>query len=449
MLTSWFRLVLAISLLSILGLRAAQAQDLIDPVKAVQSAEDPKTKAFYQDLLDVHQKLAQASGLKLRLLIADDEDVNAYATEQDGERWVVLNWGLIEALHDDRDALAAVLAHEYAHHGKNHIQRSQSSNSVLGVLGAIAGIAINAKLGTSELGHAIGRTGAKVLSSTFSRDQEREADMQGLQWMIQAGYNPLAAVRLQKKLLELAGSDDQFSLFRSHPPSKDRAAELDAVIEKDPAAKRLSSQPMVALNLPPEEEEDDDEPAMVMPGGTRTALAEPLPASLAPIQGFNLVRYASFVNTVAAAQESEYDKVHAQFGLTQDSAKPLHEAWTARMQQDPALAMAYGPAFFEASVGPFAQHGRDVAAYQRTGAPIAGDSPLPQADWLALLAVQSSLNKKGGDPKETAAAFAQATQAKGISPYDFQIATQWWLAVARQKAAQGDSSLMLKAVEAM
>ena len=68
MLTSWFRLVLAISFLSILGLRAAQAQDLIDPVKAVQSAEDPKTKAFYQDLLDVHQKLAQASGLKLRLL---------------------------------------------------------------------------------------------------------------------------------------------------------------------------------------------------------------------------------------------------------------------------------------------------------------------------------------------------------------------------------------------
>ncbi|OYT91333.1 MAG: hypothetical protein CFE43_13950 [Burkholderiales bacterium PBB3] len=448
MLISLVRLVIAVSFLSTWGLQSVQAQDLIDPVKAAQSADDPKTKAFYQDLLDVHQKLAKASGLKLRLLIAEDDEVNAFATEQEGERWVVLNWGLIEALHDDRDAIAAVLAHEYAHHGKDHIKRSQSSNSVLGLLGAIAGVAINAKLGTSELGHTIGRTGAKVLSSSFSRDQEREADMQGLQWMISAGYNPLAAVRLQKKLLELAGSDDQFSLFRSHPPSKDRAAELGAVIEKDPAAKLLSTQPLVALNLPPEEE-DDDEPAMVASSGTKTALAAPLAASLAPIQGFGLARYASFVNTIAAAPESEYDKVHAQFGLTQESAKPLHEAWTARMQQDPGLASAYGPAFFEASVGPFAQHGRDVAAYQRTGAPVAGDSPLPQADWLALLAVQSSLNKKGGDPKETAAAFAQATQAKGISPYDFQIATQWWLAVARQKAAQGDSSLMLKAVEAM
>ena len=448
MLISLIRRALACSLLTLFAGHAVQAQDLIDPVMALQSATDPKTKAFYQDLLDVHKNLAAASGLKLRLLISEDDEVNAYATEQEGERWVVLNWGLIDALHDDRDAIAAVLAHEYAHHGKNHIQRTQSSNSVLGVLGAIAGAAINAKLGTSELGHAIGRTGAKVLSSTFSRDQEREADSQGLQWMINAGYNPLAAVRLQKKLLELAGSDDQFSLFRSHPPSKDRAAELDAIIAKDPVAKQLSSQPLVALNLPPDDDEDDA-PGMAAAGGTKMALTEPLPASLAPIQGFGLMRYASFVNAIAAAKESEYAAVHAQFGLTQEGAKPLHDAWTARMQQDPGLAMAYGPAFFEASVGPFAQHGRDVAANQRAGAPVTGDSPLPQADWLRLLAVQSGLNKKGGDQKEVAAAFAQATQAHGISPYDFQIATQWWLAVARQKANKGDSALMLQAVEAM
>ncbi|OYU45966.1 MAG: hypothetical protein CFE44_04715 [Burkholderiales bacterium PBB4] len=399
-------------------------------------------------MLDVHAKLAASSGLKLRLLIAEDDEVNAYATEEEGERWVVLNWGLIEALHDDRDAIAAVLAHEYAHHGKNHIQRTKSSNSVLGVLGVIAGVAINAKLGTTELGHTLGRTGAKVLSSTFSRDQEREADSQGLQWMINAGYNPLAAVRLQRKLLELAGNDDQFSLFRSHPPSKDRAAELHAIIEKDPVAKQLSAQPLVALNLPPDEEEDDT-PGGAAPGGTKVALTAPLPASLTPIQGFGLARYASFVNAIAAAKASDYPAVHAQFGVTPEDAKSLHEGWTARMQQDAGLAMDYGPAYVEASVGPFAQHGRDVAAHERTGAPVVGDAPMPQADWLRLLAVQGSLNKKNGDPKDAAAEFARATQAQGISPYDFQIATQWWLAVARQKADQGDSTLMLKAVEAM
>lgn len=252
-----FRWPLMVVFCFVLGLPSVQGQELTDVIKAAQSATDPASKLFYLDLVDIHQKLANASGLRLHLFIADDEEVNAYATEQSGERWVVLNWGLIDALREDRDAIAAVMAHEYAHHGKDHIQRTQSSSGVLGILGAIAGAAINARLGTSELGHAIGRTGARVLSSSFSRDQEREADLQGLQWMITAGYNPLAAVRLQNKLLELAGGDDQFSLFRSHPPSKDRAAELEGAIQKDPASKPLLTQPQVALHLPPEEEEED------------------------------------------------------------------------------------------------------------------------------------------------------------------------------------------------
>lgn len=70
---------------------------------------------FYQDLADIHKKLAQASGLTVRLLVADDEEVNAYATEEKDQHLVVLNWGLIDALQNDRDAIAAVLAHEYAH----------------------------------------------------------------------------------------------------------------------------------------------------------------------------------------------------------------------------------------------------------------------------------------------------------------------------------------------
>ena len=166
--------------------------------------------------------------------------------------------GRMEAVHDDRDALAAVLAHEYAHHGKNHLQRAQWSDRVANVLGSLAETAVNSALGTSgygvsEVGRRVGGVGAQVITKGFSRYQEKEADLLGLQWLVQAGYNPLAAVRLQTRYLELAGSGDSFLLFRSHPPSEDREAALDTAIQADPAGVQLSSQPVVALRLPSKE----------------------------------------------------------------------------------------------------------------------------------------------------------------------------------------------------
>ena len=64
--------------------------------------------------------------------------------------------------------------------------------------------------------------------------------------MVAAGYNPLGAVRLQQKLTQLAGGDDKFSLFRTHPPSKERAADLQALVQKLPGAQALTGQPIVA-----------------------------------------------------------------------------------------------------------------------------------------------------------------------------------------------------------
>ena len=420
----------------------------MDVVKAAAAAKDPSEKAFYQDLAEMHKKLESASGLKLRLLVSDDEDVNAYATEQKGERWVVLNWGLLEALQQDRDAIAAVLAHEYAHHGKEHIGKTKSTEGVLSVLGAIAGAAINYKLGTSQLGHTVGRTGAKVLSSSFSRDQEREADAQGLQWVIAAGYNPLGAVRLQKKLLELAGSDDNFSLFRTHPPSKDRAAELETLIAKNEAAKPLLGQPLVALNLPQDnnddDEEDDGSKTTASGNASRTALAQPSAASLLPIQGFSLERYASYVNELGAAPENQHAKVYAKYKLTEASAGKLTDAWVQRMQEDGALAVQYGMVYLENAVGPFARHAKAAAEAQRTGKAVAGEEPIPQADWIALTKSQSAAYANNKDYKLAAEEFAKATRAKGYSAYDFQLASSWWFAVARQKASAGDTSLLQK-----
>nr|WP_315490670.1 M48 family metalloprotease [uncultured Rhodoferax sp.] len=439
------RWAIGVTLFTVLGLpTGAWAQELVDVVKAAASAKDPSEKAFYQDLAEMHRKLAGVSGLTLRLFVSDEDDLNAYATEHKGERWVVLNWGLLEALQHDRDAIAAVLAHEYAHHGKEHISKTKSTEGVLGVLGAIAGAAINYKLGTSQLGHTVGRTGAKVLSSSFSREQEREADSLGLEWAITAGYNPLGAVRLQKKLLEMAGSDDSFSLFRTHPPSKDRAAELETLIAKNEGAKPLLGQPLVALNLPQDNDESDEETTTAPNAAGRMALAAPSAASLVPIQGFSLERYAMYVNELAAAPESQHAKVYAKYKLTEASAGKLTDAWVQRMQEDSALAVQYGIVYLETAIGPFASHAKAAAQAQRTGQAVAGEAPIPQADWIELTKSQSLAYSNNKDYKVAAEEFGKATRAKGYSPYDFHLASTWWFTLARQKASAGDTSLLQK-----
>jgi predicted Zn-dependent protease len=79
-----------------------------------------------------------------------------------------------------------------------------------------------------------GRAGAQQLSGItasliengFSRDQEREADWLGIDYMVKAGYNPNGAVRLQEYFFtQLEGGKNPGwaeGLFRTHPFSRER-----------------------------------------------------------------------------------------------------------------------------------------------------------------------------------------------------------------------------------
>jgi hypothetical protein len=148
------------------------------------------------------------------------------------------------------------------------------------------------------------------------------------------------------------------------------------------------------------------------------------------------------VNELGAAPENQYAKVYAKYKLTEASASKLNDAWVQRMQEDSALAAHYGLVYLETAVGPFAQHAKAAAEAQRTGKAVAGEAPIPQTDWIALTKSQSAAYANHKDYKLAAQEFAKATRAKGYSPYDVQLASSWWFAVARQKASAGDTSLL-------
>ena len=98
-------------------------------------------------------------------------------------------------LMNNEAELAGVLGHEVGHVAARHSQRRQQNaqrNSILGVLGAIGSSIL---LGDSSIGQTLSRgflQGSQLLTLSFSRSQEIEADRLGVEYLTRAGYDPMA-----------------------------------------------------------------------------------------------------------------------------------------------------------------------------------------------------------------------------------------------------------------
>ncbi|MGB3711497.1 MAG: M48 family metalloprotease [Erythrobacter sp.] len=99
------------------------------------------------------------------------------------------------SLMDNEAELAAVLGHEVGHVAARHSQLRQQRaqrNSILGVLGAIGSSIL---LGDSGISDSLARTflqGSQLLTLSYSRSQEIEADDLGIEYLTAAGYDPRA-----------------------------------------------------------------------------------------------------------------------------------------------------------------------------------------------------------------------------------------------------------------
>ena len=130
-------------------------------------------------------------GQPIGLVIIKDPQINAFAVPGG---LFALNTGLITSAKN-LDEIAGVMAHEIAHVAQRHYSRSQEAFKGQGLL-ALAGIIVGAAIASQ----ADGDVGSAVMLGTqaalmdkqlsYSRNQEREADRIGMQFMYSAGYNP-------------------------------------------------------------------------------------------------------------------------------------------------------------------------------------------------------------------------------------------------------------------
>ncbi|MCJ8191757.1 M48 family metalloprotease [Sphingomicrobium aestuariivivum] len=139
-------------------------------------------------------------------------------------------------LMEDEAELAFVLGHEVGHIAADHSQARQARaqrNSILGVLGAIAGSVIGGDAGLGNLLAQGAQQYATLNTLSYSRDQEYESDTLGVGYMTAAGYDPLAAASMLSSLgrssaleARIQGNSGRSTpeWARTHPLSENRTA---------------------------------------------------------------------------------------------------------------------------------------------------------------------------------------------------------------------------------
>lgn len=140
---------------------------------------------------------------------------------------IAFYYGILEKLKLEDDEVAAIMGHEVSHalreHARERLGKSQATQVGAGVLSAL--------LGLGNLGNAALNVGSQLLGLKFSREDETEADLVGIELSARAGYDPAAAVRLWEKMMAAnKGAPPQW--LSTHPANGTRIRDIEANLPK-------------------------------------------------------------------------------------------------------------------------------------------------------------------------------------------------------------------------
>ncbi|MHC5061024.1 MAG: M48 family metalloprotease [Planctomycetota bacterium] len=166
----------------------------------------------------VGQRIARVSHLpelEFHYVAVNDRSVNAMALPGG---YVFITRGMLEQLTSEAQ-LAGVLAHETAHVTARH-SASAVSNQI-GINLALSAAGQSASGSTMDYA----RMGARLIGLSYSRTQEKQADMIGLDYMVKAGYSPYGMVETLE-ILEQQSKVRPIELFSSHPNPEKRKEDI-------------------------------------------------------------------------------------------------------------------------------------------------------------------------------------------------------------------------------
>jgi predicted Zn-dependent protease len=181
-----------------------------------------------QRMMLAHLRMSAAANVQADLFIVEGEGPNAFAGLSHGRRIIGISLEMIKLIGDAADEYAALFGHESAHWAKGHVDAGQTRTNTLKTVGALAGIGLG--MAGVPGGGLISSIGFDLIEASYSRDQEREADAQSIDYMLAAQYDPRGAIRLHEKMLDIP-EGFRLPFLSSHPSSTERLKNLQSLID--------------------------------------------------------------------------------------------------------------------------------------------------------------------------------------------------------------------------
>ncbi len=167
---------------------------------------------------------SRAKQWKWEVNLLGSKDLNAFCMP--GGK-IAFFFGILSQLQLSDDEVATIMGHEMAHALREHA-RERMGKTAATRLGAGA---LSALLGLGNVGDAALSMGAQLLTLRFSREDESEADIVGMDIAARGGYDPAAGVTLWQKMMTAAkGAPPQF--MSTHPAGATRIKDIEGKLGK-------------------------------------------------------------------------------------------------------------------------------------------------------------------------------------------------------------------------
>jgi len=135
--------------------------------------------------------------------------------------------GILDQLQLTDDEVATVMGHEIAHALREHARARMGKNAAT----SIGANVLSNVLGLGQLGQTVTSYGAQLLTLQFSRSDESDADLVGMELAARAGFDPRAGVTLWQKMAAASrGAPPQW--LSTHPSGNTRIADIQANLPK-------------------------------------------------------------------------------------------------------------------------------------------------------------------------------------------------------------------------
>lgn len=192
--------------------------------------EDEKLAKYINDLGQKMAKISHRPHLKYEFKVMDNPVINAFAVPGG---YIYVTRGILAHLNNEAE-LAGVVGHEIGHVTARHSAKKYSETYV-----ANLGLGVGSMISKDFAMFAgLAAQGLGLLFLRFSRDDERQADVLGVEYSTKVGYDAREMANFFQTLDKMQSKSEQGGLpdwFSTHPDPADRIVDVRKEADKKQA----------------------------------------------------------------------------------------------------------------------------------------------------------------------------------------------------------------------